>query len=123
MVKRRFFVILAALMMLAAPLTMSARAQWRETTQVQGRSLTDPKATDGVEIFQRSGTITIRTQRTIQVRVFTILGQLVSQATLQSGIAELKNNTRGNYLVKIGNITQKEKKKKKDVYERWRPFD
>ena len=89
MVKRRFFVILAALMMLAAPLTMSARAQWRETTQVQGRSLTDPKATDGVEIFQRSGTITIRTQRTIQVRVFTILGQLVSQATLQPGIAEL----------------------------------
>lgn len=107
MVKRRFFVILAALMMLAAPLTMSARAQWRETTQVQGRSLTDPKATDGVEIFQRSGTITIRTQRTIQVRVFTILGQLVSQATLQPGIAELKLNTRGIYLVKIGNITQK----------------
>jgi hypothetical protein len=74
---------------------------------VQGRSLTDPKQTDGIEIFQRSGIITIRTQKTIQVKVFTILGQLVSQATLSPGISELKLNSRGIYLVKIGNITQK----------------
>lgn len=87
-------------------MSMNAKVQWRETSQVQGRSLTDPKQTDGIEIFQRNGTITIRTQKTIQVRVYTILGQLVSQATLSPGTSELKLS-RGIYLVKIGNITQK----------------
>ena len=104
---RKFLVILAVLVTLAAPICMSARAQWREVAQVQGRSLTDPRQTDGIEIFQRNGTITIRTQRPVQVKVFTILGQLVSQANLPAGTSELKLNTRGIFLVKIGNITQK----------------
>ena len=97
---------MALLVSLAIPMSMSAKVQWRETNQVQGRSLTDPKQTDGIEIFQRNGVITIRTQKTIQVRVYTILGQLVSQATLSPGTSELKLS-RGIYLVKIGNITQK----------------
>lgn len=104
---RKLLVILAMIMAFAAPVDMSARAQWREVSQAQGRSLTDPRQTDGIEIFQRSGTITIRTQRPIQVKVFTILGQLVSQANLPAGTSELKLNTRGIFLVKIGNITQK----------------
>ena len=94
-------------MAMAMPLVTNAKVQWKETTEVRGKSLTDPRNTDGVEIFQRSGVITIRTQRTIQVKVFTILGQLVSQATLNPGTSELRLNSRGIYLVKIGNITQK----------------
>lgn len=90
---------------MAASVTTSAKVQWRETSgEVQGKSLI---AADGVEIFQRSGTIIIRTQRSVQVKVFTILGQLVSQATLQPGTSELKLNSRGIYLVKVGSITQK----------------
>lgn len=105
---RRFLVILALMMAMASTTVATAKVQWRETsTEVQGKSLTDPRTTDGVEIFQRNGTIIIRTQRVVQVKVFTILGQLVSQATLQPGTSELRLNTRGIYLVKIGNITQK----------------
>ena len=93
---------------MASTTVATAKVQWRETTtEVQGKSLTDPKVTDGVEIFQRNGTIIIRTQRPVQVRVFTILGQLVSQATLPAGTSELKLNTRGIYMVKVGSITQK----------------
>lgn len=93
---------------MAATNLATAKVQWRETNaEVQGKSLTDPRSTDGVEIFQRNGTIIIRTQKTIQVRVFTILGQLVSQATLQPGTSELRLNSRGIYMVKVGNITQK----------------
>lgn len=105
---RRFLVILALMTVMASTSIAATKVQWRETTtEVQGKSLTDPKNTDGVEIFQRNGTIVVRTQRVVQVRVFTILGQLVSQATLQPGTSELRLNTRGIYLVKIGNITQK----------------
>ena len=105
---RRFLVILTLMMAMASTTVATAKVQWRETTtEVQGKSLTDPKVTDGVEIFQRNGTIIIRTQRPVQVRVFTILGQLVSQATLPAGTSELKLNTRGIYMVKGGSITQK----------------
>ena len=105
---RRFLVILTLMMAMASTTVATAKVQWRETTtEVQGKSLTDPKVTDGVEIFQRNGTIIIRTQRPVLVRVFTILGQLVSQATLPAGTSELKLNTRGIYMVKVGSITQK----------------
>lgn len=100
--------ILTLALAFALTSVVSAKVQWQSTSnEVQGKSLTDPKSTDGVEIFQRSGTIIIRTQRTVQVKVFTILGQLVSQATLQPGTSVLRLNTRGIYMVKVGNITQK----------------
>ncbi|MDO4511967.1 MAG: DUF6383 domain-containing protein [Bacteroidales bacterium] len=88
--------------------TAFAQLQWREIQhKVQGKSLVDPAQTDGVEIYGKDGVITIRTQRRIIVKVFTILGQLVSQATLNAGTAELKVGARGIFIVKIGNITQK----------------
>ena len=85
----------------------SGKVQWREVSgDIQGRCLTDARSTDGIEIYQRNGAIIIRTQHTVQVKVFTILGQLVSQATLSPGASELRLN-RGIYMIKIGNITQK----------------
>ncbi|MBQ3325412.1 MAG: T9SS type A sorting domain-containing protein [Muribaculaceae bacterium] len=105
---RRLFVILTLALALASTPVAMARVQWQSTNaEVQGKSLTDPKNTDGVEIFQRNGCIVIRTQRPVQVKVFTILGQLVSQATLQPGTSELRLNSRGIYMVKVGNVTQK----------------
>lgn len=105
---KRLLIIMTTVMALAISHQAMAQLQWRETThKVTGRSLTDPNITDGVEIYGNNGVITIRTQRRIQVRVFTILGQLVSQVTLNPGTAELRINARGIYIVKIGNITQK----------------
>ncbi|MBP5687651.1 MAG: T9SS type A sorting domain-containing protein [Muribaculaceae bacterium] len=104
---RKLIVILTLVFSLAISSIASGKVQWREVSgEIQGKSLTDARASDGVEIYQRSGAITIKTQHTIQVKVFTILGLLVSQATLPPGTSELRLN-RGIYLVKIGNITQK----------------
>ncbi|MBQ0119887.1 MAG: T9SS type A sorting domain-containing protein [Bacteroidales bacterium] len=106
---RQFLVNVA--LVLALSLSISAVAQqmqWREAThEVQGRSLVDSRVTDGVEIFGSNGVITIRTTKKVQVRVFTILGQSVSVATLNPGTSELKVGARGVYIVKIGNLTQK----------------
>lgn len=105
---KRSLVIFLMLTCIAICGLASNQFQWREVQhRVQGRSLVDPSLTDGVEIFGKDGTITIRTQRRITVRVFTILGQLVSQATLNVGSSELKIASRGIFIVKIGNITQK----------------
>lgn len=85
----------------------SAKLRWQEAKrEVAGRSLTDPRLADGIEIYGRNRVIAIKTPRRIQVRVFTILGQLVSQATIGAGTSELRL-ARGIYIVKIGNLTQK----------------
>ena len=80
-----------------------AQLQWRELpiTPAQEQRIVD------VEITGKDGVITVRTPRRITVRVFTILGQNVSMATLNPGVSELRIGARGIYIVKVGNLTQK----------------
>ena len=101
-------VILALVLALGLENAALAEVQWRETNKdVQGKMWNDPRQSDGIEIYGRNGTITIVTPKRINVRVYTILGQMVSQATLQPGTSELRLGSRGIYLVRIGNLTQK----------------
>ena len=105
---RRLLVILTFAISLGLGNVALAEVQWRETNrEVQGKTWNDPRTSDGIEIYGRNGTITIVTPKRIMVRVYTILGQMVSQATLQPGTSELRLNSRGIYLVRIGNLTQK----------------
>ncbi len=105
---RRLLAILTIVFTLGLGNAALAEIQWHETNrEVQGKCLNDPRTSDGVEIYGSKGTITIVTPKRITVRVYTILGQVVSQAVLQPGTSELKLNSRGIYLVRIGNLTQK----------------
>jgi flagellar basal body rod protein FlgG len=88
--------------------TALGEIQWHETNRdIQGKTWNDPRTSDGIEIYGRNGVITVVTPKRITVRVYTILGQMVSQATLQNGSYELRLGSRGIYLVRIGNLTQK----------------
>lgn len=60
-----------------------------------------------IEISSKEGNIYIRTPRQIKVTVYTILGQVITERTLNPGTTELKIGTRGIYLVKIEGKTQK----------------
>lgn len=85
-----------------------SQSQWREVTyEINMQSLNDPRTSDGIEIFGKEGTIIIKTPKPVQVKVFTILGQLVSQELLSKGTSEFKINSRGIFIIKIGSITQK----------------
>ena len=106
---RRLLAILTLVLALGLGNTSLAEIQWHETNrEMTGKSLNDPRTSDGIEIYGSNGTITIYTPKRITVRVYTILGQMVSQATLQAGTtSELRLGSRGIYLVRIGNMTQK----------------
>ena len=105
---RRLLAILTLVLTLGLGNVALAEIQWHETNrEVTGMSLNNPRTSDGIEIYCNNGTITIVTPKRITVRVYTILGQVVSQATLQPGASELHLSSRGIYLVRIGNITQK----------------
>ena len=105
---RRVLAILTLILALGLGNTVLAEIQWHETNrEMTGKALNDPRTSDGIEIYGSNGTITIVTPKRITVRVYTILGQMVSQATLQPGTSELRLGSRGIYLVRIGNLTQK----------------
>lgn len=88
---------------------ISAQVQWRETTnEIQTSTGAESRLNnEGIEIYSKDGHIVVRLPQKEQVKVFTILGQLVSQAELNAGTSMLKLNSRGIYIVKVGNVTQK----------------
>ena len=105
---KRLAVILTMMLALGFGNTTLAEIQWHETNrEMTGKVLNDPRTSDGIEIYGSKGVISIVTPKRIQVRVYTILGQLISQATLNPGTSQLRIGSRGIFLVKIGNLTQK----------------
>ncbi len=105
---KRFIAILTVVLSLVAAQPVMAQLQWHETNrEATGRVLNDPRQSDGIRIYGGNGVITIYTPRRITVKVYTILGQNVSHAVLNPGTSELKIGTRGIYIVRIGDLTQK----------------
>ena len=64
------------------------------------------KATE-IEVRTKGSTIIVTTNHAAQIKVFTILGQLVSETTLPAGSSQLTLSTHGVFLIKIGEFTCK----------------
>ncbi len=60
-----------------------------------------------IEISGKDGSIYVSTPYRVEVKVYTILGQMVMSRMVNPGVSELKMETRGVYLVKIEGRTQK----------------
>lgn len=60
-----------------------------------------------LEIKTASSTIIVTSNHSVQIKIFTILGRLVSSETLPAGTSQLSLPAHGVYLVKIGNLTCK----------------
>lgn len=104
---KKFFVTLAIAIAFA---TVSVDAQtayiWKEsTTQLPEQTLNNPRITEGIEVYGKSGTLIIRTPIKTSVKVLSILGQTISQATINPGTHELPLNAHGIYIVKVGDYT------------------
>lgn len=103
---KRFVTISLVLVAAAQLLTVSAvtRSAARRDADRQEQLVA---SADGVEIYGNNGVITIKSNHKTTVRVFTILGQLVSTTSIQPGTTRIKVASRGIYIVKVDNITQK----------------
>lgn len=92
---------------LACPVDAQAAKSWESVRQErlsEGKIVT---RTTEVEVRTLSGTILIYTNRPMQVRVFSILGQLVSSETVPAGVSQLSLGSHGLFIVKIGDLTCK----------------
>lgn len=100
--------ILASLALAVASLATAAppTVAWEQIKEKVTNART-VAADNDVIVLASSQAIVISTQRTIQVKVFTILGRLVSSETLQPGTSRLSLGTHGVYIVTIGETTCK----------------
>ncbi|MDE6684718.1 MAG: T9SS type A sorting domain-containing protein [Duncaniella sp.] len=89
-------------------LTASSAAPRWESVSVPVVPQTELKVDEnGVDVAVSDGYIYIGTPRPVTVKVFTILGQLISQESLTSGTHRLRMTARGVYILKIGSSTRR----------------
>lgn len=95
-----FIVALTAIVALGAP------PRW-ENVDVPPRTVEQRVETDTPEIAVVDGYIYVTSSRPVAVKVFTILGQLVSQESIPAGVNRLRLNAKGIYILKIGSLTRR----------------
>ncbi len=85
----------------AAPSSSALRWETVETV-ADGLSTADRFDVAIVENY-----IYVYTPEPTTVKVFTILGQLISQAELKEGVSRMKVSARGIYILKSGSVTRR----------------
>lgn len=109
MVRRLKTYTVMSLMALAALMSspsMAAPKGWEIVKEERADAKSVVRETE-LEIKSASGLIIINTNHAVQVKVFTILGRLVSSETVQAGRSQLQLPAHGVYIVKVGGLTCK----------------
>ncbi|MBD5268203.1 MAG: T9SS type A sorting domain-containing protein [Bacteroides sp.] len=96
----------AALMLLSSTPAFAAPAKW-ETPKTERTDVKTVVKDSETEIKVARGVIVIQSNRPTQVKVYTILGQLVSRETLPAGQSQLSLSTHGVYIIKTPELTCK----------------
>lgn len=104
--RRHILPLATSILLLASPLCGSARSWDIARLEVVPDAKIVVKQVD-MEIRASRGVIYIVTNRPVQVKVYSILGHLVAQSSLQSGNYKMTLNNHGVYLIKIGDLTCK----------------
>lgn len=100
---RRAILALALTALLAAVPAAAAPARVWENIELTAPAEPDTQA--DVQVAVRDGYIYVTLPRRMQVKLFTILGQTVSQTELPAGTSRLRMSGRGIYILKAGDTT------------------
>lgn len=99
--------VLITVIFLCALLSEGAAPRW-ESVDSPGRIFTEQRAdAEAVDVAVRDSCIYVTSPRQVSVKVFTILGQLISQETLPAGTHRLQMSAKGIYILKLGTTTRR----------------
>ena len=99
-------VIVVGLILLMSGGSVWARDTASEREQV-AVTINENEDADRVELAVKGMYLYLTTSRTIVVRLYSILGQLITQQTLQPGTTRLKAPVKGVYILQAGQITRR----------------
>ena len=102
-------IILVCLAAAVTPVLATSRApQWEVVTVTDSGTAADTdNNTPALDIRTVGGQIYITVARRCHIQVFTILGQLVTEKTVDSGTVRLTLGNRGVYILKSGTTTRR----------------
>mgnify|MGYP004457212247 CR=1 FL=1 len=60
-----------------------------------------------MEITVRDGWVYVTTQKPVTVKIFTILGQLITSETIRPGTKRIHISSRGIYILRAGTVTRR----------------
>lgn len=103
----RKIVFISCLALMMPAVAAHARSTWESVRVERMAEAKSVLRTQDLEVKASRGQIFVTTSRPVQVRVFSILGQLVSQENLPAGTSRLVLGAHGIYIVKIGDLTCK----------------
>ncbi len=99
---RRLILITAILLCICYG--VNAASAWERTG---GKVQPERIDAEGPEVIVSEGYVYVSTTRPTTVKVFSILGQLISQETIQPGISRFRLPSRGIYILKVGTLTKR----------------
>lgn len=103
----KFSKILILLLFFATSLNGYADKNWQPANPEKFSEAKVVASGNEIEIRTQNGAIIVSTNTPTQIKVFTILGQLISQENLPSGVSSLTIGTHGVFIVKVGGLTCK----------------
>lgn len=106
--KRRLrLILIAAMVAFSAIAPSSAFAKGWEALRYQRSDVRKIGGDSELEIKATRGVIMINTSRTVNVKIFSILGSMIANDTLQPGIYQFQVPAHGVYIIKAGDLTYK----------------
>lgn len=104
---KKFLVIIVVAILAFAPVYLQAQRQWEE---MESELVVGDRADatgDILEVAVKDGYVYVTTSKPVTVKIFSILGQLISQKNIQPGTFRTHITSRGIYILKVGSITRR----------------
>lgn len=104
--RRRLLTILAIVALAASPLSIPCQGKGWEPVRSDVSQLSPVAHDNDLVVRVAPGQVVVSSSQQIHIKVFTILGQMVSNETLPAGVNRL-SLSHGVYIVKVGDLTCK----------------
>lgn len=106
MIRRLSLIIILALSCLSLP--AAEAITWEQTDSAPRNIVMERLDPDTNTAIATAGEyIYIETSRPVEIKLFTILGQLIGHRHLEPGLHRLRIASRGIYLIKVGSLTRR----------------
>lgn len=95
--------ILVSICLACAHYAVPANPGWEHIAAY--KSVADSEETEKIEVNVMDGYIYINTPKAVNVKIMSIVGQLISQQNVAPGVSRFKVAVKGIYILKAGDLT------------------
>lgn len=95
------------MLVLAAAPAVASTPVWEEVPAPAPATTQTMEMDADTQIAVAGGYIYLWTEKQVTVKLFSILGQLISQETIKPGLHRIRLNSRGIYIVRAGTATRR----------------